>query len=285
MLRYGSDARLKRRFHPLVQSLFHRLVIDPQFFLRCGFSRENLCIPASVLLCLHARLGGSPIRKLNIAKMEAELKALNFRSLLKMGVIGLSLNQIGEFESLNSNPIPSSLLKIFPALSMFNGIAVNAYIARRNESEFRLFPFSLSKHSRDSAYFQADILVESPDIRPADSQVRTPSQNSHCLAISNLVSLVTKFSKKASNSSKYRLICRTCLKVFSDMKLKLVHEQSGCAEKKRGCLGRRKSKNQLIHRPYIKNQFTGKIERNGLRFRRGHSYKLLRPLSLGKIHI
>ena len=238
----------------------------------------NFCIPACVLLALHSRLG-SPIRTLNIHKLEVELQSLNFRSLLKLGTIGLSLNQISELEALNSDPIPPALIKLFPALAFFKGIAINQFIMRRKGNDFRLFPTSLSKHSRSTDRFQIDILVDNIDIRPEN---KTLSPVKHCLTFTNLARFVSKLSGKFCNASKYEVVCRSCFKLFHTIhgnQGRLKHDLS-CSHQTRGVLGRRKSKNRLLHRPYIVNSYTQKIEKNGLWFKRGFNFKRLKPAFL-----
>ena len=277
MLRYGSDARKKEPFHPLIQNLFCKSIIDPALFLRVGYNRDNFCIPACILLSLHSKFG-PPIRNMNITKLEEELNTLKFRHLFKPTKIGLNSNEIAELEKINSNPIPSSLLKIFPALKFFKGLSINQYIVRRKNKEFRIFPVSLSNHCRESAYFQIDILIDSSDIRPEPSKPTTGSF-SHGLVIMNLCKLLIRFTSKAANASKYEYFCRSCLRVFMNTKQRDSHYAT-CSNQKRGNIGRRKSKNVLVHKPMKKNRFTGKIEPNGLFFKRGHAFKMLRPLGL-----
>ena len=59
---------------------------------------------------------------------------------------------------------------------------------------------------------------------------------------------------------------------------KLAHFKT-CTNKKRGVCGKRRVRNQLIHRPYRLNRFTQKQEENGLSFDRGKCARLLKPLS------
>ena len=284
LYRFGADARRNIGFHPMIKSLFHRIVLDPLYYLRQGFPRANLCVPACMILAFHCRLGHSVNRTLNIHKMETELEALSYRSLLTPGTVGISLSQLSQLETLNSNPIHSSLLRLFPALAFYKGVAINQFRVRRSGTDFRIFPVSLSKHSRASDWFQIDLLIDSTDIRPESCEKSFDhSPTKHCLVITNLARLVAKMTGKCANFSKYEVICRTCFRLFRNTvgdHGRLKHDVT-CTNQARGVLGRRKSRNILIHRPYVYNSFTNKKERNGLWFKKGFNYRRLRPLALG----
>ena len=280
--RFGSDARRAIGFHPLIKSLFHRVVIDPLFYLRQGYSRANLCIPACIIMAFHSRLG-SALSNLNIQTMERELGSLNYRSVLSPGSIGIPLEQLSRLETLNSDPIGPSLLRLFPALGFFEGIAINQFRICRSQTDFRIFSVSLSKHSRSSNRFQIDLLVDNSDIRPERTEHSVNhSPTKHCLLITNLAKLVATMTGKSVKY--YQAICRSCFRLFNAMdgsEGRLKHDAS-CTLETRGVLGRRKSRNVLIHRPFNRNDYTGKVHRNGLWFKRGFNYKRLKPLALGK---
>ena len=284
LYRFGADARRNIGFHPMIKSLFHRLVLDPTYYLRQGFSRTNLCIPACIILAFHSRLGVSINRNLNIQRVEQELRALNFRSLLNPTTTGISLEQLSQLEELNSNPISPALIRLFPALAYYQGIAINQFRISRNDTEFRIFPVSLSKHSRALDRFQIDLLIDNSDIRPDHHRGlfdRSPIK--HCLLITRLNNFVAKMIGRGTNQTRYQTVCRTCFRLFhgtDGIHGRLKHDVS-CSHQTRGVLGRRKSRNVLIHRPYIYNTFTKRMQRNGLWFRKGSNFKLLRPLAIG----
>ena len=55
---------------------------------------------------------------------------------------------------------------------------MNQYVIRRSNAEFHIFPVLLSDHSRDPAYFQADLLIESPDIPLGNSNLPNSKEKS-----------------------------------------------------------------------------------------------------------
>ena len=277
-LRFAGSPK-KRPFHPLLQGLFNRLVLDPSLYLREGHNKNNYCVPACILLALHNRLG-PPLRTLrNLAKIEAELDLLNFTTLLEVAKPGIAISQLSAFEKLLS-PISPALLRIFPALVVYRGISLNLYTVRRANNDFRLFPTSLSENSRNNEYFQVDMVVDNDDIREAKDEraSHTPKGVLHCLLITRLPRLINKFSNHCLNVSKYTEICRVCMTTFKSTTAKLDHFKI-CANKKRGVCGRRRCRNQLVHRPYRLNKFTNKEERNGLTWQRSKCARLLKPLS------
>ena len=276
LLRFAGSGNKKRAFHPLLTNLFNRLVIDPSLYLRRGYAQDNYCVPACVLLALHNRLGPS-IRTINVTKLEAELPLLHFSQLLQVARPGIALSQLSAFEKQLS-PIPADLLRVFPALAVFRGIALNLFTIRRADGEFRLFPTSLSEHSRDDAFFSVDMIVDNDDIRETKQREASRHNVLHCLLVTQLSRLVNKFSHCRSNISKYTYICKVCMKTFKSTAAKSDHFKI-CDNKKRGRCGKRRVRNQLIHRPYRINRFTLKTEQNGLSFQRKHCARLLKPLS------
>ena len=284
LIRYGYRFGCRIPFHPLLDKLFCRNVFDPDRYLRTGFDRANLCVPTSILIAMHIKLK-YPITalRLRVDTIEDELRAVNFRSLLRPGQVGLAASSFSELEKLNSCPINPLLVALFPALSFFEGIAINKYVIRRRGECFRIFPVSLSTFSRCPRRFQVDLLVDSPDIRAPQANPSRPPGLDHCLVITNLIRLIAKFTPVAVNWNRYKHVCRTCLKIFPQLSgsTSLYQHYQLCSAQVRGSLGRRKSRNVLIHEPYKRNIFTGLTERNGLTFRRGELYKLLKPLSIG----
>ena len=282
LIRYGYRFGRRIPFHPLLDKPFRRIVYDPDRYLQTGFDRANLCVPTCILIAIHIKLG-YPLRQLRMDTIERELRAVNFQSLLRPGQVGLAASDFSDLERLNSCPINPLLVALFPALSFFDGIAINKYVIRRYGECFRIFPMSLSTFSRCSRRFQVDLLVDSPDIRAPHTNPSRPPGLDHCLVITNLITLTAKFRGIGTNLYRYKHICRTCLKVFYHFigPNSVSQHYQLCSGQVRGRLGRRKSKNVLIHEPYRPNKFTGITEENGLSFRRGMLYKLLKPLSIG----
>ena len=270
----GEGKTKKEPFHEDVKKLFNRLVFDPAPFLEVGFASMNLCLPASVLLCLHSKLG-PPLRSLTKKKMSDELQSLAWQSFVDPAKNGIPLQSITAFEK-TLHPIPQKLLHYFPLLSMFMGITINIFTMRRNGDAMRIFPVSLSKNSRNPQYFHADILMDGPHLRVPPYN---PPSN-HCLAIGSLAVLLTRFSGKQNNYRKYTHICRAC--GYTTMTASRLRDHySICADKSRGGpLGRRKTKNQIVHSPFRINRYTKKKEKNGLHFERGNSFMLLKNNSM-----
>lgn len=256
-------------FHEDVRLLFSRVVLDPVKYLEVGFPATHLCLPACILICIRAKLKQT-LRSLSKKQMTAELAVLPWQNFICPGTDGIPLESVSNFEKLLT-PIPKELIRLYPSLSVFSGIAINIFAIRKKKEVRRLFPLSLSKNNRNQSFFQADALIESPELFQPPY---LPPKN-HCLAVTNLPVLLTRFSGRRSNYNKYRFLCRSC--GFTAMTNERLEEHFNiCQERIRGPLGRRKCQNRLVHRPYLVNRFTNKTERNGIYFKRGDSYKLLK---------
>ena len=253
--------------------LFNTLVYDATPYLQVGFDRENYCVPASILLIMHARLGPK-LRSLNITKMKEELDCFDCRNYISLGDLGMNLQKIHEFEK-SLSPIPTSLLRYFPALRIFKGLAINLFTIRRVGTAKKIFPVSLSpNHKNTDTHFMCDLLIETAEIRPPSTTLRP----NHVLAITNLSALMTRFSDKMHNYNKYKYICRNCLQ--SSMTNLTDHFKVCQSRTRTAALSRRKSKNILLHSPQKYNRFSGKMERNGLHFSKGKNFLMIRPSSL-----
>ena len=266
-------------FHPLLQSTFRHNVIDPTKYLQSGYSRENCCVPCCVILSLHFKFG-PPLRHQarGMIEMMRKIELLPFSSLLEPTQTGLSLTQLSRLEDL-LKPIPAQLIREWPGLKFFDGFAINCYTILRKEADFRIFPTSLSRFSRESSFLQVDILIENADIKsPETRNDQKDPQILHTLAVKNLSYLIKNFSSNSYVNRNFYHLCRTCLRVFQSAHLLRNHYET-CLEMKRGVLGRRRVLNQLIHKPFRKNRFTGKMERNGLRFVRKNVGRMLKPLA------
>ena len=260
------------KFRKTLIPLFHRQIYDPAPYLGEGFDRANLCVPACLLLGLHYKLGPS-LRALNISKIKKELKTIQYESFIEITGLGMPLKNISAFEKTLS-PIPNALLELFPQLRCFKGIALNLFSIRRNGEVYRLFPMSLSKHSRElRTHFQLDLLIDTSDIR--DSQHAAIPEN-HVLLIAHLPRLLCRFSDKKNNVYKFPHCCRGCCRVFMNLESVEAH-QNICDHRQRGVTGRRKTRNVLVHTVWKRNKFTGSLERNGLQFRKWDNFRLLKP--------
>ena len=119
-LRYGhkgAGLRYQRlEFHELIKPLLFKSVLDPAYWLKPGFPRDNLCVLAGLILALHRKLG-PPMGRYDKNKMESEIEALEYRHLLSQGHKGLSISDFEALERRHS-PIPEAL-KNYSALWHF----------------------------------------------------------------------------------------------------------------------------------------------------------------------
>ena len=269
-LRLGSGAR-NALFRPHLKQLFNRLIYDPSFYLQKGFWKDNLCVPTCILLALHSKMGPS-LRTLTISKIKEELETINWRPFISVDSSGIPLDKLNSLEK-SLNPIPPKLVKLFPLLSAFEGIALNVFTIRGNNENYRLFPISLSPNSRKlRTFFMCDLLLDSDEIRQPPHQ---PPTKNHCLLISNINTLLNRFSNKNSNIYRYQMCCRSC--GFTTISFENInHHFETCNNRARTSLGRRKSLNVLLHTPFKMNKYTQKMEVNGLYFPRAHNFMLLK---------
>lgn len=257
--------------------MFKKVVFDPTKYLFPGFAKQNLCIPAAILMHFYKRTSRS-LNKSSLSVFSNELNKINFNKLLSLGKVGLSFSDLPKLEQLNS-PIPEDLVSIFPPLSFFKGIALNLYQVRGTPStQFDLFPLSISVHSRDSGYFQCDLIQVTATIVVPGKIV--PSN--HVLAVPRLATLVTKYSSRDQNRSHYSYVCRSCLAVFSATHSLHLHLTTCPRDSRRGSMApRRRSRNVYMHRTKFLNKFTGQLQTNGLHWRRSHNFKMIKPVLIG----
>ena len=261
-------------FHPALTIMFRGSVVDSSSYLAMRQDKESLCVPASCLLILYKRLSFQYMKNIVKAQFVTEIDFFYYKELLKNRIRGICVDDLSKFETLNQSISPE-LLSRFPALALFRGFAVNIFIVRKCGQEFRLFPLSLSRNARDSSFLQLDLLAVSKDILFNPEKQSWSSQ--HVLAILDLAHFVAKF--KNVRYTRYKYVCRSCLELFTSNLAKRSHSET-CDHRARNHIGRRKSKNVLIHRTFRLNKFSGKIERQGLFFSRNSYFKLLRPLSI-----
>ena len=268
-------------FHPLLQSLFKTYITDPTPWLKKGWAQSNLCIPACIVMSILDKLGLWP-RSLTTKDLDRMIELLPFKSLLSPVAEGLAQNQLSSLEDL-MHPIPQKMRQHWPSLALFSGLSINLYSIQRHGTVFRIFPNSISRFSRDSNFLQCDLLVVNRHIQPESTTVKNKKEIApdplHTLLIKKISRFLNKFSSRASNYTRFEYCCRTCLKSFNSRELLEGHYQV-CKEMKRGLVGKRRSTNKLLHRPIIKNKFSGKWTQNGLQFRRKDVGRLLKPVMM-----
>ena len=271
---FGKTKKKIIPVHAHIKELFHHTVLDPRWYLRSGHSRENYCIPASIVIILHSRLQNTAVSRLNKTEFEETLDTINFRSLLSPQHSGIQIKDINKLEEMNSEKVNPNLKRKFFGLKYFTGIAISFYHMKRGKGgEFGLFPSSISRYARSSNHFQCHLLISNNDIRPEG--YNEPIEN-HVMAIKSLARFVCKLRGKAANSSRYSYCCSTCFELFDSAGQLASHWRDACAIETRGILGFRKSKNVLQHLPFKFNRFTQRVHQNGLQFRPGDNFKRLK---------
>ena len=270
-IRVGAVKVKKAPFLKELRPLFFRNIVDPAYHLEAGFFRENLCLPSSIAIQIYHK-NGRNLKELTLTQMKKELEHLEWRPFVDISRSGISFKSFTAYEKKLS-PIPETIRKRFPLMTAFKGIGINVFQLRKSGAIFKLFPISLSKTGRD--FFQVDLLL--------DSEIRTePNTDStsanHLLLIKNLGVLINRFSDKRGNIDKYNNICRACLYCTTSTKEMDGHKLI-CNSVARNFLGRRKSLNVLLHRPFITNKYTGRLEPNGITFRPGDAYMTIKNLS------
>ena len=257
--------------------MFKRCVYDPSYYLHNTYSKDNYCIPASVVLSLHIRTQSKTQRWLQSKQgsldTENVLKSLNTNGCYSMSRKGMKLSSIGSFEKQNS-PISSTLINRFPSLVTVKGISVNIFRIREENNNYYLTPLAISKHSRSTDYLQCDLISITEDILAPGQKI----PDNHCLFVPFLATLMSRFTH-AANRGHYNKICRSCLAIFqTDERLKSHYET--CSIDARHSVARRRTKNILIHRPYQLNRWSGRMEVNAMTWKRAWNYTLLRPLCI-----
>lgn len=291
-LALGAKQKRKLVFHPLLQRLFHRAVLDPANYLLSGYSRDNFCVLAAIIMAFHSKFG-PPLRQVTQGAIESAITHLNFKGLFTYAQKGLQLTDFRRLEKMNE-PISNSLVHLFPSLAFFKGIALNLFCIRRQADIFRIFPVSLSINNRNSSFFQVDMIRLTSDLLiseksaslkkpfgPRKPAPKDPPEN-HVLFVPYLARVLTKFSHLRVNASKYTFLCRSCCRVHRSSKALTVHYSTCPSNSRRGSASARKrSKNVYLHLPKRINRFTKREEQNGLKFLRSHNYRMLKPLLIG----
>ena len=285
-------ANKKLVFHPLLQKLFFRSVFDPAEFLRAGYNKDNFCVLAAIIMAFHSKFGPS-INRVSIHTIESEMVHLNFKGLYRFSHKGLKLTDLKKLEAMNE-PLADGLLELFPPLALFKGIALNLFCIKRQGDEFRIFPLSLSENSRESSYFQVDLIRLTPDLLMTEESVslkkpfgpRRPapqgSPEDHVLYVPYLARLMTKFSHLRLNACKYTFLCRSCCHTYKSS-IALHNHYSTCPSNSRkgSATARKRSKNVYLHMPRRFNTFTNRQVQNGMTFQRSQNHRMLKPLLIG----
>ena len=214
-------------------------------------------------------------------RMAEEIGLIDYSSILTPAATGIPAKKLPALEK-KLTPIPLNIIQRFRHMEIFSGININLFEVRSGgQDQHRLFPISLGcKYQEVRSFFQLDLLVTHPDYWESNHPNRTDMPNNHVLLISNLPQLLQRFHPTL-HTNRYRanMICRACFFATSDYCNLLKHFEI-CGSKARTSVGRRTCKNVLVHVTHSKNHFTGKLQRNGLTFRRGDSKMLIKPLTL-----
>ena len=139
------------QLHPSIKSQTRLNLRDPNVYLRRN--ENDLCVPASVILCLEATLNRSHLSRMTFSDLRRKMYCLRFASLISPLRRGVLIQDLHLIEAVN-NPFPTSLLLHYPSLRRYPlGLAVNVYRIHRMNSKtygttFTIFPKKLSKSWR-----------------------------------------------------------------------------------------------------------------------------------------
>ena len=201
---------------------------------------------------------------------------------------GILFRDIQSFEKTLS-PIPEGLLNLFPGLSAFQGLCLNFFRVEKgrdahqiNGHKWSIFPVSISPNARKlTTFFMIDCLLDDASLRDTYYTPYNPPGTSHVLCISSLNHLVARFKPigRNRNLSRYPHLCRSCFR--SGRLSQILDHHAICNDRRRHPVtGKKKAKNTIIHRPFIKDRYTQKIHKNGLHFRKGDFHSMIKDASM-----
>lgn len=203
---------------------------------------------------------------------------------------GILFRDIQSFEKTLS-PIPKGLLDLFSGLGVFQGICLNFFRIEKGRDphhinnpkhKWSIFPLSISANARKlTKFFQCDILVDGQHLRDTYHKSYNPPAPNHALCISSLNHLIERFNPLGLNRNvaKYPHICRSCFK--SGTISQILAHQSVCNDRRRNPrTGRKKVTNTIIHRPFIVDRYTGKVQKNGLYFKKGNYHTMIKDAAM-----
>ena len=280
----GLGARKKvEPFHSKLASSFRYNVRDPNLHL--PKDAKALCFPTAFILALEHKLGNAnKVNEITQTQMRNKLNLLNYDKILAVNKNGIEPKDLPLFEKENY-PFHPRLQLQYPGLDKYNCIAVNLYEIRYSTeyNHFSMFPIWLSPNHLHPNALQIDLLLDNQHIRP-NTQV-LPHEK-HVLTILNLPRLLASFDSTQhnfKNTQNYTLVCRKCCKTYKKSELALYQSHAtrcnpGSEGRKKipAMASKRRCKNQLIHRSFIRCKVTGRDIRHQIFFHRSQAFKLLK---------
>ena len=264
------------KFNPKFKRLFAGVVFDPSRYLKVGFPVKNLCLIANIILHINLKMGNG-LKNITSAQMEADMNMISWGDIITPDANGIPLRKLKDLEE-KLNPIPPALIRKYPGLQFLNGICVNVFQLRTTGNHARLFGVSLGgRYQRIRDVLQVDVLIDEQKFRDKTS---SPVMPNHCLLIANISLFLQKNQQNIStNRSRNNLLCRGCMKYSHSYNLMKNHFEI-CGSHNRLAIGRRRTKNILIHEPKRLNKFTGKMEDHGTSFTKANNKLCIQDLSI-----
>lgn len=255
-----------------------------QFNLRDPFSviqfDENACVPAAIVLRLLYETGIS-LSTVSTKTVKRFMNMIHYKSLLGFTHKGI---RIADFHLLEKNISFRSnihLLLAFPVIRRYEGLSINLFKVtfHKDMNTYTVHPRHLSAHHANPSYLQCDLLLDSDTIRAVPYSSETYD---HVLLILNLIRLTTGF-QNASDPGRTKinaLICRRCMRVFSDQGKYKLHLRI-CSAFGPGCVKRRVSSNILVHKTRVFLKSLCRDIPHVLKFNIKDLYRAVRPIIFG----
>jgi hypothetical protein len=201
------------------------LVDSNELFIKQRQPRvRNLCVFNSVILRLE--LLASSLDQVKYSK-GADYYQQKTSSLLNIPMHtdfseGISLREVTVLER-SLHPISAPILRTYPDLRLYKGIAINIFRIDYNNRIYKLFARKLSIKYKSPSYLQVDLL-ECPigssqsGETCCPSSSKTPTSFKHVLLIPNLAKLLRAYKQKFSTDyllkklQKQKFVCRACFR-------------------------------------------------------------------------
>jgi hypothetical protein len=183
---------------------------------------RNLCVFNSIILRLE--LLTSSLQQAKYSR-SADYYRQKTSSLLNIPIHtdfseGISLREVTILER-SLHPLSAPILRTYPDLRLYKGIAINIFRIDYNNRVYKLFPRKLSVKYRSPSYLQIDLLecpIDSSQSGEKCCSSKTPTNFKHVLLIPNLAKLLRAYKQKFANTyllkklHKGKFVCRACFR-------------------------------------------------------------------------